>query len=103
MNLKVNNSLFSNACVSLTYSSKEPQESVIESSEIKNHLRAKDLFSVSTAFLDEVELANVSKINTLSLKNYTNLDNPSPIVLDGSAEGAKKPDAGIITTDIEVL
>ena len=103
MSLKVNNSLFSNACVSLTYSSKEPQESVIESSEIKNHLRAKDLFSVSTAFLDEVQLANVSKINTLSLQNYINVDNPSPIVLDGSAEGAKKPDAGIITTDIEIL
>ena len=103
MSLKVNNSLFSNAYVSLTYSSKEPQESVIESSEIKNHLRAKDLFSVSTAFLDEVELANVSKINTLSLKNYSSLDNPSPIVLDGSAEEAKKPDAGIITNNIEVL
>lgn len=102
MSLKVNNSLFSNAYVSLTYSSKEPQESVIESSEIKNHLRAKDLFSVNSAFLDEVELANVSKINTLSLKNYSNLDN-SPIVLDGSAEGIKKPDAGIITTDIEIL
>ena len=103
MSLKVNNSLFSNACVSLTYSSKEPQESVIESSEIKNHLRAKDLFSVNSAFLDEVELANVLKINTLSLKNYSNLDNSSPIVLDGSAEGIKKPDAGIITTDIEIL
>jgi hypothetical protein len=106
MSLKVNNSLFSNACVSLTYSSKEPQESVIESSEIKNHLRAKDLFSVSTAFLDEVQLANVSKINTLSLQNYINVDNPSPIVLDGSAstsEEIKKPNASIITTDIEVL
>lgn len=103
MSLKVNNSLFSNAYVSLSYSSKEPPESVIESSEIKNHLRAKDLFSVNSAFLDEVELANVSKINTLSLKNYTNLDNPSPIVLDGSTEGAKKPDAGIITNNIEIL
>lgn len=103
MSLKVNNSLFSNAYVSLTYSAKEPPECVIESSEIKNHLRAKDLFSVRTAFLDEVELANVSKINTLSLKNYSNLDNPSPIVLDGSTEGVKKPDAGIITNNIEVL
>ena len=103
MSLKVNNSLFSNAYVSLSYSSKEPPESIIESSEIKNHLRAKDLFSVNSAFLDEVELANVSKINTLSLKNYTNLDNSSPIVLDGSAEEAKKPDAGIITNNIEVL
>lgn len=103
MSLKVDNSLFSNAYVSLTYSAKEPPESVIESSEIKNHLRAKDLFSVRTAFLDEVELANVSKVNTLSLKNYSNLDNPSPIVLDGSTEGVKKPGAGIITTDIEVL
>ena len=106
MSLKVNNSLFSNACVSLTYSSKEPQESVIESSEIKNHLRAKDLFSVSTAFLDEVQLANVSKINTMSLQNYINVDNPSPIVLDGLAstgEEAKKPGAGIITNNIEVL
>lgn len=103
MSLKVNNSLFSNAYVSLTYSAKEPPESVIESSEIKNHLKAKDLFSVNSAFLDEVQLANVSKIDTLSLKNYSNLDNPSPIVLDGTAEGIKKPDAGIITTDIEVL
>ena len=103
MSLKVNNSLFSNAYVSLSYSSKEPPESIMESSEIKNHLRAKDLFSVNSAFLDEVELANVSKINTLSLKNYTNLDNSSPIVLDGSAEEAKKPDAGIITNNIEVL
>ena len=103
MSLKVDNSLFSNAYVSLTYSTKEPPESVIESSEIKNHLRAKDLFSVNSAFLDEVELANVSKINTLSLKNYTNLDNSSPIVLDGSAEEAKKPDAGIITNNIEAL
>ena len=103
MSLKVNNSLFSNAYVSLSYSSKEPPESIIESSEIKNHLRAKDPFSVNSAFLDEVELANVSKINTLSLKNYTNLDNSSPIVLDGSAEEAKKPDAGIITNNIEVL
>lgn len=106
MSLKVNNSLFSNACVSLTYSSKEPQESVIESSEIKNHLRAKDLFSVSTAFLDEVQLANVSKINTMSLQNYINVDNPSPIVLDGLAstgEEAKKPGAGIITNNIEAL
>ena len=103
MSLKVNNSLFSNAYVSLTYSSKEPSECLIESSEIKRLLRAKNLFSVNSAFLDEVELANVSKINTLSLKNYTNLDNPSPIVLDGSAEGAKKPDAGIITNNIEVL
>lgn len=103
MSLKVNNSLFSNAYVSLSYSSKEPPESIIESSEIKNHLRTKDLFSVNSAFLDEVELANVSKINTLSLKNYTNLDNSSPIVLDGSAEEAKKPDAGIITNNIEVL
>ena len=103
MSLKVNNSLFSNAYASLSYSSKEPSECVIESSEIKRLLRAKNLFSVNSAFLDEVELSNVSKINTLSLKNYTNLDNPSPIVLDGSTEGAKKPDAGIITTDIEVL
>ena len=106
MSLKVNNSLFSNACVSLTYSSKEPQESVIESSEIKNHLRAKDLFSASTAFLDEVQLANVSKINTMSLQNYINVDNPSPIVLDGLAstgEEAKKPGAGIITNNIEAL
>lgn len=106
MSLKVNNSLFSNACVSLTYSSKEPQESVIESSEIKNHLRAKDLFSVSTAFLDEVQLANVSKINTMSLQNYINVDNPSPIVLDGLAstgKEAKKPGAGIITNNIEAL
>lgn len=103
MSLKVNNSLFSNAYVSLTYSPKEPSESIIESSEIKNHLKAKDLFSVRTAFLDEVQLANVSKINTLSLQNYTNVDNPSPIVLDGSAEEAKKPDAGIITNNIEVL
>ena len=106
MSLKVNNSLFSNACVSLTYSSKEPQESVIESSEIKNHLRAKDLFSVSTAFLDEVQLANVSKINTMSLQNYINVDNPSPIVLDGLAstgEEAKKPGAGIITNNIDIL
>lgn len=106
MSLKVNNSLFSNAYVSLTYSSKEPSECVIESSEIKRLLRAKNLFSVNSAFLDEVELANVSKINTLSLKNYTNLDNPSPIVLDGSAstsEEIKKPNASIITTDIEVL
>lgn len=103
MSLKVNNSLFSNAYVSLSYSAKEPPESIIESSEIKNHLRAKDLFSVNSAFLDEVELANVSKINTLSLKNYSSLDNPSPIVLDGSAEEAKKPDAGIITNNIEVL
>lgn len=106
MSLKVNNSLFSNACVSLTYSSKEPQESVIESSEIKNHLRAKDLFSVSTAFLDEVQLANVSKINTMSLQNYINVDNPSPIVLDGLAstgEEAKKLGAGIITNNIEAL
>lgn len=103
MSLKVNNSLFSNAYVSLSYSSKEPPESIIESSEIKNHLRAKDLFSVNSAFLDEVELANVSKINTLSLKNYTNLDNSSPIVLDGSAEEAKKPDAGIITNNIDRL
>lgn len=103
MSLKVNNSLFSNAYVSLTYSSKEPSECVIESSEIKRLLRAKNLFSVNSAFLDEVELANVSKINTLSLKNYSNLDNPSPIVLDGSAEGIKKPDAGIITNNIEVL
>ena len=103
MSLKVNNSLFSNAYVSLTYSSKEPSECLIESSEIKRLLRAKNLFSVNSAFLDEVELANVSKINTLSLKNYTNLDNPSPIILDGSAEGIKKPDAGIITNNIEVL
>ena len=106
MSLKVNNSLFSNAYVSLSYSSKEPQESVIESSEIKNHLRAKDLFSVSTAFLDEVQLANVSKINTMSLQNYINVDNPSPIVLDGLAstgEEAKKPGAGIITNNIEAL
>lgn len=103
MSLKVNNSLFSNAYVSLSYSSKEPSESIIESSEIKRLLRAKNLFSVNSAFLDEVELANVSKINTLSLKNYTNLDNPLPIVLDGSAEGVKKPDAGIITNNIEVL
>lgn len=103
MSLKVNNSLFSNAYASLSYSSKEPSECVIESSEIKRLLRAKNLFSVNSAFLDEVELSNVSKINTLSLKNYTNLDNPSPIVLDGSAEGAKKPDAGIITNNIEVL
>ena len=106
MSLKVDNSLFSNAYVSLTYSAKEPPESVIESSEIKNHLRAKDLFSVRTAFLDEVQLANVSKVNTLSLQNYINVDNPSPIVLDGSASSSdeiKKPGAGIITTDIEVL
>lgn len=106
MSLKVDNSLFSNAYVSLTYSAKEPPESVIESSEIKNHLRAKDLFSVRTAFLDEVQLANVSKVNTLSLQNYTNVDNPSPIVLDSSASTnneIKKPSAGIITTDIEVL
>lgn len=106
MSLKVNNSLFSNAYVSLTYSAKEPPESVIESSEIKNHLRAKDLFSVSTAFLDEVQLANVSKINTMSLQNYINVDNPSPIVLDGLAstgEEAKKPGAGIITNNIEAL
>ena len=103
MSLKVNNSLFSNAYVSLSYSSKEPSECLIESSEIKRLLRAKNLFSVNSAFLDEVELANVSKINTLSLKNYSNLDNPSPIVLDGSVEGDKKPDAGIITNNIEVL
>lgn len=103
MSLKVNNSLFSNAYVSLSYSSKEPSECIIESSEIKRLLRAKNLFSVNSAFLDEVELANVSKINALSLKNYSNLDNLSPIVLDGSAEGAKKPDAGIITNNIEVL
>lgn len=103
MSLKVNNSLFSNAYVSLSYSSKEPSECLIESSEIKRLLRAKNLFSVNSAFLDEVELANVSKINTLSLKNYTNLDNSSPIVLDGSAEEIKKPDAGIITNNIEVL
>ena len=106
MSLKVNNSLFSNAYVSLTYSAKEPPESVIESSEIKNHLRAKDLFSVRTAFLDEVQLANVSKINTMSLQNYINVDNPSPIVLDGLAstgEEAKKPGAGIITNNIEAL
>ena len=106
MSLKVDNSLFSNAYVSLTYSAKEPPESVIESSEIKNHLRAKDLFSVRTAFLDEVQLANVSKINTLSLQNYINVDNPSPIVLDRSAstsEDIKKPNTGIITNEIETL
>ena len=106
MSLKVNNSLFSNAYVSLTYSAKEPPESVIESSEIKNHLKAKDLFSVRTAFLDEIQLANVSKINTMSLQNYINVDNPSPIVLDGLAstgEEAKKPGAGIITNNIEAL
>lgn len=103
MSLKVNNSLFSNAYVSLSYSSKEPSECLIESSEIKRLLRAKNLFSVNSAFLDEVELANVSKINTLSFKNYSNLDNPSLIVLDGSTEGVKKPDAGIITNNIEVL
>ena len=106
MSLKVNNSLFSNAYVSLSYSSKEPSECVIESSEIKRLLRAKNLFSVRTAFLDEVQLANVSKINTLSLQNYINVDNPSPIVLDGTAstsEEIKKPNASIITTDIEVL
>ena len=76
-----------------------------ESSEIKRHLKAKDLFSVSTAFLDEVQLANVSKINTMSLQNYINVDNPSPIVLDGlaSSEDAKKPGAGIITNNIEAL
>ena len=106
MSLKVNNSLFSDAHVSLTYSSKEPQESVIESSEIKRHLKAKDLFSVSTAFLDEVQLSNVSKVNTMSLQNYVNVNNPSPIVLDGLAstgEEAKKPGAGIITNNIEAL
>lgn len=106
MSLKVNNSLFSDAHVSLTYSSKEPQESVIESSEIKRHLKAKDLFSVSAAFLNEVQLSNVSKVNTMSLQNYTNVDNPSPIVLDGLAstgEKAKKPGAGIITNNIEIL
>lgn len=105
MSLKVDNSLFSNAYVSLTYSAKEPPESVIESSEIKNHLRAKDLFSVSTAFLDEVQLANVSKVNSISLQNYTNVDNPSAIVLDGLASNkdAKKPNAGIITNEIEIL
>lgn len=106
MSLKVNNSLFSNAYVSLTYSSKEPSESIIESSEIKRLLRAKNLFSVNSAFLDEVELANVSKINTMSLQNYINVDNPSPIVLDGLAstgEEAKKPGAGIITNNIEAL
>ena len=106
MSLKVNNSIFSNACVSLTYSSKEPQESVIESSEIKRHLRAKDLFSVSAAFLDEVQLSNVSKVNAMSLQGYVNVNNPSPIVLDGLAstgEEAKKPGAGIITNNIEAL
>lgn len=106
MSLKVNNSLFSDAHVSLTYSSKEPQESVIESSEIKRHLKAKDLFSVSAAFLDEVQLSNVSKVNAMSLQSYVNVNNPSPIVLDGLAstsEEIKKPNAGIITTDIEVL
>lgn len=106
MSLKVNNSLFSDAHVSLTYSSKEPQESVIESSEVKRHLRAKDLFSVNTALLEEVQLANVSKVNSISLQNYTNVDNTSPIVLDGSAstnEEAKKPNAGIITNNIEAL
>lgn len=106
MSLKVNNSLFSNAYVSLSYSAKEPPESVIESSEIKNHLRAKDLFSVRTAFLDEVQIANVSKVSTLSLQNYTNVNSPSPIVLDGlasSSDEIKKTGAGIINTDIEVL
>ena len=106
MSLKVNNSLFSDAHVSLTYSSKEPQESIIESSEIKRHLRAKDLFSVNTALLEEVQLANVSKVNSISLQNYTNVDSTSPIVLDGSAstnEEAKRPSTGIITNEIEVL
>ena len=106
MSLKVNNSLFSDAHVSLTYSAKEPQESIIESSEIKSRLRAKDLFSVNTALLDEVQLANVSKVSSISLQNYTNVDNTSPIVLDGSAstnEEAKKPNAGIITNEIEIL
>ena len=105
MSLKVNNSLFSDAHVSLTYSSKEPQESVIESSEVKRHLKAKDLFSVNTALLDEVQLANVSKVNSISLQNYTNVDNTLPIVLDGlaSSEDAKKPNAGIITNEIEIL
>ena len=106
MSLKVDNSLFSDACVSLTYSSKEPQESVIESSEIKRHLRAKDLFSVNTALLDEVQLSNVSKVDTISLQDYIDVDNPWPIVLDGLAstnEEAKKPGAGIITNEIEIL
>lgn len=106
MSLKVDNSLFYNAYISLTYSSKEPPESIIESSEIKNHLKAKDLFSVRTAFLDEVQLANVLKVNTLSLQNYTNVNNLSPIVLEGLAstsEEIKKPSAGIITTDIKTL
>ena len=105
MSLKVNNSLFSDAHVSLTYSVKEPQESVIESSEIKSRLRAKDLFSVNTALLEEVQLANVSKVSSLSLQNYTNVDNASPVVLDGlaSSEDAKRPSTGIITNEIEVL
>lgn len=106
MSLKVNNSLFSDAHVSLTYSVKEPQESVIESSEIKSRLRAKDLFSVNTALLEEVQLANVSKVSSLSLQNYTNVDNASPVVLDGLAstgEEAKKPGAGIITNNIDIL
>lgn len=105
MSLKVNNSLFSDAHVSLTYSVKEPQESVIESSEIKSRLRAKDLFSVNTALLEEVQLANVSKVSSLSLQNYTNVDNASPVVLDGlaSSEDAKRPSTGIITNEIEAL
>lgn len=42
---------------------------------------------------------------SLSLQNYTNVDNASPVVLDGlaSSEDAKRPSTGIITNEIEVL
>ena len=84
MSLKIDNSLFLNSNIGISFSEKNVKCSIINS-EIKNRLRAKDLLSVSTAYLNNVYITDVLEIKNIGLEDYNNTKNSTPIVLDGSA------------------
>ena len=103
VSLKVENSLFSNSKIALSFSEKDAECSIVNS-EIKNKLKAKDLLNVNAAYLNNVYTANISEIKNISLENYNNVENPSPMVLDGAVlpktEGQTPTNAN---EDIEIL
>ena len=103
VSLKVENSLFSNSKIALSFSEKDAECSIVNS-EIKNKLKAKDLLNVNAAYLNNVYTANISEIKNISLENYNNVENTSPTVLDGAVLPKTEGQIPIISNeDIEIL
>ena len=107
MNLKIDNSILVNPSIVLTFSDKKKAECSITNSEIRKSLKAKDLFSVNTALLSEVETVNVSEIKNISLQRYSSTQNLSSIILDGSTSNhsseSKTQIASVSNEDIDIL